>query len=155
MKRIGLVFAFGLLCLVASWQTGCSVFDSSGLNEAMQQYLTAIGDGDTNAFKELLPEERRFRFASYSETSGNLLAAESFTKSEVIQNLAERGGLYFALFGGDSKYRYRERINSAPLEDWSRILNVFRWHRGIEKTYVSWSKESDGWKVTEVGDSVP
>ena len=143
----------GLILLGALSQT--SVFKANGLDEAMQHYLSVVQDGDTAGFVDMLPTRMTFRFSSYSGRTGNLMAAENFTKEQVMRNFNERGGLYFSIFGGDSSYKYHIRVSDSPLGDWKRVLNVYRWEHGNLKSYVKWQQEGDEWKVIEVGDMVP
>jgi hypothetical protein len=130
------------------------MLEPPGLNAAMQRYLTVVANGDVSGFIDLATDQGKFRFSSYN-SSGNMIGLATYTKSELRAELASEGGLYYAIFGGDANYKYRDRIAGAPLSTWNRIDLTFRWEQGPLKSYVRWHQEDGDWKFYDVGDTVP
>ncbi len=148
----GLVVLF-VFCVV--YYINEHAFDDTGLDDAMNTYLATISDGNPSGLLDLMPEQKKFRFTSMSGKNGNVMGTGTYAKDEVATDFLQKGGLYFAIFGGDTEYRYQDRIISAPLDKWSRHRNVYRWQSGGLKSYIKWRKEGDEWKLDEVGDMVP
>jgi hypothetical protein len=133
---------------------GCTLTDRE-MQSAMQRYLTAMKAGDIPGFVNLVTQEKSFRFSSYDGQTGNLIGAATLSRSELLTKLRSQGGLWFALFDGTDEYRYRDRLAKAPLSAWREKFSVYRWEQGKYKSYVRWNKEVQGWKIIEIGDTVP
>lgn len=146
---LGMICGLSLLCL-----SGCSFTDRE-LQGAMQRYLSAMQSGDVAGFVNLITQEKTFRFSSYDGGTGNLIGIVTLSRSELLAKLRQQSGLWFALFDGTAQYRYRDRLAKAPLATWREKFNVYRWQEGKDKSYVRWNKEAQGWKIIEIGDTVP
>lgn len=144
-----MICGLSLLCL-----SGCSLTDRE-MQSAMQRYLSAMKSGDISGFINLVTQEKSFRFSSYDGKNGNLIGVATLTRSQLLSKLRQQGGLWFALFDGTAEYRYRDRLAKAPLSAWHEKFNVYRWQEGKYKSYVRWNKEAQGWKIIEIGDTVP
>jgi hypothetical protein len=146
---LGAICSVGLFCF-----SGCSLTDRE-LQSSMQSYLSAMKSGDIPGFVNLVTQEKSFRFSSYDGATGNLIGAATLSRSELLAKLRQQGGLWFALFDGTAEYRYRDRLAKAPLSSWREKFSVYRWEQGKYKSYVRWNKEAQGWKIIEIGDTVP
>ncbi len=154
-------YAYGITGLVLLCIVGVvsyinnSAFDNTGLDDAMNAYLSAVTNENVSGLVNLMPEEKSFRFNSYGGSSGNIMGTGTYTKDQVAADFSRKGELFFAIFQGNSQYRYRDRIESAPIDKWIQKRSVYHWQDGSLKSYVKWRREGDDWKLDEVGDTVP
>lgn len=125
------------------------------LDDYMLQYMRSIRSGDVTLFLRFLSTENNWRFVSYRAGTSNIVSTTSFSYQQTADMLAQRGGLYSALFDGTPSYRYRDRLAAHPLSVWHRIDNGYRLPDSEGISFVRWKREGDRWVIDSIGDDSP
>ncbi len=146
---------FALLCTLALLLGLAGKVRADDLDDSMLQYMRSIRSGDTTLFLSFLSRENNWRFVSYRAGTSNIVSTTSFGYQQTAEMLAQRGGLYSALFDGTPSYRYRDRLAAHPLPVWNRTDNAYRLPDSEGISFVRWKKEDGRWVIDSIGDDSP